>query len=183
MTCLPQFLYYIPWAISSSSFELNFPPFSYFVHKKKLQLVSFRFISYAETAFFLWWYMSELYHSTASSIPCWDFSRQKTVDGMPVLRLHLKEVRYLLGIYTGYLTWYLTEPLLTSCQEANVGWIFFSYLPLILCPVRQRAAVETLPEEHKGYFFDLNSRERDDDDSTDGKYFTGNWTHFVTFFD
>ncbi|KIM86527.1 hypothetical protein PILCRDRAFT_307091 [Piloderma croceum F 1598] len=67
----------------------------------------------------------------------------------------------------------------------------------------QRAAAETLPEEHKGYVFDLDSREGDDDDSMEGKYsvdsyecgkwsffikkcriclieyFTGNWTRFV----
>ena len=41
---------------------------------------------------------------------------------------------------------------------------------MILYLFRQRAAAETLPEEHKGYVFDLDSREGDDDDNMEDKY-------------
>jgi histone-lysine N-methyltransferase SUV39H len=48
-----------------------------------------------------------------------------------------------------------------------------------------RAAAEILPDEHRGYLFDLDSMERDDDVDDDAylysvdSYECGNWTRFI----
>jgi len=118
---------------------------------------------------FLWWYMSESRCPATSPIPNWDFQDGKLWMGRSCYCRNRKGSSARNLYWVCDCNYHLGVPL--TCLVRKLMWVgTISRVRSIHRLCRRRAAAETIPKEHTGYLFDLDSTEGDDDDNTEDRY-------------